>query len=93
MVSLEEIWMPSSIQGCCLILGVDVIDANLPLEALASKAKPKPGSGTRQPKTRSRPPSMTSSAAGHLLREEELQDVDQDMDLLSLYSWSDVASD
>ena len=36
---------------------------------------------------------MTSSAAGHLLREEELQDVDQDMDLLSLYSWSDVASD
>ena len=65
----------------------------LPLKALASKAKPKPGSGTRQPKTRSRPPSMTSSAAGHLLREEELQDVDQDMDLLSLYSWSDVASD
>ena len=30
MVSLEKIWMPSSIQGCCLILGVDVIDANIP---------------------------------------------------------------
>ena len=30
IVSLEKIWMPSSIQGCCVLFGVDVIDANIP---------------------------------------------------------------
>jgi len=38
---------------------------------------------------RSRPPSMTSSAAGHGLKSEEMQDHDQLLDEVdSLYSWS-----